>query len=97
MEALVIGLTVDQYWDLTPHELTLTFKAHGRKERATMYKLAWHASRVMTTIQKTHLGSKGKRFTPKMLMGERRSAGSFGTTAEMDAQAAAHNRKLERK
>ena len=94
-DALKVGLTVDQFWDLTPNELNLTMMAHSKKERAIMQKLAWHAANIMNVMIKAWGKRSSRPVRVKDLLGESKPRRAFASTEQMDSAALAHNRKLK--
>lgn len=52
--ALMAGLTHEQFWDLTLHEVTLSIRAYARTQRNNRRLLAW----VQSNITGAWLGNK---------------------------------------
>lgn len=66
--ALVAGLTHQEFWDLTPHEVALSIEAyHQREERAD-----WRAAMVASVIANVHRGKRGRPFKPSDFMPRQR-------------------------
>ena len=54
------GLTLDQFWAMTPHELGLAGRATDQAHEHSMQMLAWHAANIMNCFSK-------KRVRPQSL------------------------------
>ena len=58
------GLTLDQFWSLTPREFRLVLRAKKLQQNLDLELLAWHAKNVMNV----HL-PRGKQMTIDKLLG----------------------------
>lgn len=68
--AFEVGWTVDQFWDATPHELSLAIEAHRRKQESEYDRAAWIAAAIIN-----HMPTFGRRrprvVTPHELLGKK--------------------------
>jgi len=83
------GLTIEQFWDITPRELMIVFDAHQTAIGQTRDLLAWHACCIMNVWL-----AKKDRVTPDQLTGKRKSIplSFFGSKEKMKEFL---NKKLE--
>lgn len=88
-----MGLTMDQFWDMTPYELKIASQAHAKKEKQTMRKLAWISVNIINTMIGLHGDKKSKSHTVTIdeLLGDRVSSAQFKSVEELEA----YMKKLE--
>lgn len=66
--AAAVGITPDQFWGLTPHELKLYVQGIGERRDDDMEALAWLQANIMNVW-----ASKGKRVKASDLYRRRRA------------------------
>jgi hypothetical protein len=58
------GLTLDQFWRLTPYGLHIILAAYGKRIRLRYELAAWHASCIMNMWSKKRIRPKDLLKTP---------------------------------
>ena len=72
MEAHAAGLKPNEFWALTPHEVALVVRGHGKRQEHWLEVAAWHAAHILNMVSK-------RRIRPRDLLKGRASG------AEADA------------
>ena len=60
-------MTIAQFWDMTPYELSLVMEAYGERQEKQLYLTAWQTAHHLNMVSK-------KRITAEKLLGRRRSS-----------------------
>ena len=80
----MIGLSLDQFWEMTPYEFGLVVGGYVDKQRQQMEMLAWVAACIMNCWTK-------KKITARKLLGPRSTTVDptmFSSVEELDAHLA---------
>ena len=66
MNAYSVGIGVEEFWRITPHEIALRSRAVGKEMERYQYVAAWHLCYILNMFQK----SGAQPITPDKLLGK---------------------------